>query len=438
MKRHLPWLLTLGLLAVLALNMSAAAQTYAGNESMPRTTRPGVDRFPVAHVHTGSYCLGYLYVTPDRIVYEVARPLYIGDYGFEILRSEVIAVRPWETTGSRSNATEIKTAKGIYHLWLLPREDDLDARRPPQFNPSQSAPAAKLISALESPATPQSATPAEVQEYGPGGARSDAELPIPGRPPLTKELVDKSSDFFEWLLDAHLTQQQRAIYQDSLAMSWKQHRQEDIDGTIALIQYKEELMRKTPAEQRLGRDALCERMLAKAQETPNAGMIPWILNVYYAAHRPIANGKPPLTAEVADAYAEFVSFMMHESLGRLIFRADRRFKNMIAQSLAAQYPMYSPQQQMQFAEMPALWEALRMRWPQLTEMERAKYRNMWRPSVMALLSPQNPGYGGNSQGNASDSSLQDFMAKNSEHQFVNSMANSSFATTMSLHLNMWH
>ncbi len=437
MKPHLPWLLTLGLLAVLALNVSTTAQTYARNGMPPRAMGPGVDRFPVAHVHTGSYCLGYLYITPDRIIYEVARPLYIGDYGFEVLRSEVVAVRPWETKGLRSNATEIKTAKGVYHLWLLPSEDDLDARRPSQFNPSQSAPAAKLISALESHAT-QDATVTEVKEYGPNGGRSDAELPIPGRPPLTKELADKSIDSFEWLLDAHLTQEQRALYQDSMAMSWKQHRQEDIEAALALNQYKEELMQKTPAEQRLGRDALCQRMLAKAQETPNAGMIPWILNVYYSAHRPIANGNPPLTAEVADAYAEFVSFMMQESLGRLIFRADRRFKNMIAQSLAAQYPMYSPQQQMQFAEMPVLWEALRMQWPKLTEIERARYRTMWRPSAMALVSPQNPGYGGNSQGNATDSSLQDFVAKNSEHQFVNSMANSSFATTMSLHLNMWH
>ncbi len=279
---------------------------------------------------------------------------------------------------------------------------------------------------------------AHVGHYGPNGGKTDGELPIPGTPPLTKELVDKSIDFFEWMLDAHLTQEQRGLFQDSLAMSWKKHRQDDIDATVQLNRLKDEVMRKSAAEQKLVREALCQKILAQAQQSPNSGMLPWVLNVYYSAHRPIANGNPPLTAEMADAYVEFVSFMMQESLGRVIFRADRRFKSMIAQSLAAQYPTYSPQVQMQFAAMPALWEALRIKWPQLSEQERANYRNTWRPSVMALVSPQNAGNGGNSQGNASGSSFDAFMAKNSEHQFVNSMANSSFATTMSLHLNMWH
>jgi hypothetical protein len=36
-------------------------------------------------------------------------------------------------------------------------------------------------------------------------------LPIPGNPPLTEDIVGKASHFFEWLLDAHLTLEQRAI-----------------------------------------------------------------------------------------------------------------------------------------------------------------------------------------------------------------------------------
>jgi hypothetical protein len=273
------------------------------------------------------------------------------------------------------------------------------------------------------------------------GGKSDSELPIPGSPPLTKELVDQSIEFFEWLLDSHLTLEQRGIYQDSLALTWKNHMQDDIEATVSLNNFKDQLKGKAPAEQKLARDALFQRLLAQAQKTPNAGMFPWIMNVYYSAHRPIANGNPPLTAAMADAYAEFVSFMVRECLGRQVLLADRQFKNALAQTLAAQYATFSPQQQMQFAEIPLLWEALRIKWPQLTERERANYRNSWRPSAMALLSPQNPGYGASAQRNATDSSsasLQDFVDRNKEKMFVNSMANSSFATTMSLHLNMWH
>ena len=266
-----------------------------------------------------------------------------------------------------------------------------------------------------------------------------AELPIPGNPPLTEDTVNKGIQLFEWLLDAQLTLEQRAEFRGSLVRTWKARDQEGIDGTMNTLRFQDQLQSKSPEERALIREQLCQKFLALMRQTPNAVLSRWVLNIYDSAHRPIAAGNPPLTSQVADAYAEFVSFMLTECLGKSVFHADRRFKDELARSLAAQYSSYAPQQQKQFSEVPLLWEALRFKWAQLSERERADYRKQWTPTVTALLANASQGTDGAQTGAASGgtSSLDNYRNHYSEHLFVQSMSNSSFTTSMNLHLNMW-
>jgi hypothetical protein len=268
-----------------------------------------------------------------------------------------------------------------------------------------------------------------------GQMRGD-ELPIPGNPPLTRDVVEKASHFFEWLLDAHLTLEQRAQFRESLVRSWRQHQQDDIDGTVAVLKFQDQVNQRTPEERELIREALRQKYLDSLRQTPHNVLSRWVLNIYDSAHRPIAYGNPPLTLQVADAYAEFVAFLISECSSQKAFNPDRHFKDALAQSLAAQYGSYSPEQQRQFAQIPLLWDALRFKWAQLSEPERANYRKQWAPAVQTLLADARrsggeapASLGGIPQG------LQDRFS--SEHLFVNSMANSSFTTTMNLHLSMW-
>ena len=278
----------------------------------------------------------------------------------------------------------------------------------------------------------QAARPAEILD-------GRAELPIPGNPPLTEDIVNKGIQLFEWLLDAQLTLEQRAELRGSLVHTWKAHNQQDIDGTMNVLRFQDQLRNKTPEERALIREQLCQKFLALMRQTPNAVLSRWVLNIYDSAHRPIARGNPPLTSQVADAYAEFVSFMLTECLGKSAFNADRHFKDELARSLAAQYSSYSPQQQQQFSQVPLLWEALRFKWAQLSEQERAAYRKQWKPTVQALLASasQNPNAGQTPAASNGSNSLQNYVNNYSEHLFVQSMSNSSFTTTMNLHLNMW-
>lgn len=266
---------------------------------------------------------------------------------------------------------------------------------------------------------------------------SGGELLVAGKPPLTGELVNKGVRLFEWLLDAHLTIEQRSLLRNCLVGIWNTHRQRDIDDAAKALNFQDQVSSKSPEERAVIREALSEKFVASARQKPNDVFAQWMLNIYDSAHRPIANGNPPLTAQVADAYAEFVSFVLRECLGRSAFNPDRNFKNALAHGLAAQYTSYSPEQQQQFAQMPLLWELLRLRWSQLSEAERNKYRQQWRPAVNSLLSGITGGSSTRKTAASKNSSVVPHSLSD-EHLFVQSMANSSFATTMSLHLSMWH
>jgi hypothetical protein len=288
---------------------------------------------------------------------------------------------------------------------------------------------------------PSSITGAASQSAGLFSDTNDSatEVLASGNPPLTNQMVSKGIRLFEWLLDAQLTVEQRSQFRESLVDSWKAHRQDDMDGTVNVLNFQDQLSLKSTQERAVIRAQLCEKFLDSMRQTPNAVLSRWVLNIYDSAHQPIASGNPPLTAQVGDAYAEFVSFMLTECLGRRVFNPDRNFKNALAQSLAAQYSSYSPAQQRQFSQVPLLWELLRLKWSQLSEPERANYRKQWVPAVQTLLaSARGSGSGETARPGGAPETLEEYGNNLSERLFVKSMANSSFTTTMNLHLSMWH
>lgn len=579
--------LLLGLGAVLLASLSLAsglrAQTAPAQQTQPI-------RFAVAHEHTASWCLGYLYIDGDTISYEVVQPPKYKQHGFKVKHSELLTIGRWSLFGQPKNALELKFGKSVYHFWWLPNEQDVQYGRPYHFDPPDAAAPETLIAALRDPSTalngsgaagqtpadiggqaavpgsippaasslettsnsqPFSTAPAagqspapsaprgrigirvgdasssqtgalvsQVEPEGPAaqagvgvrdvitamngapirraadvmaamahlapGSTVDLEIlrdgrpltltvnvvqagaplrsgepssiagtaPQPadsfsdtndsatgllasGNPPLTSQMVSKGIRLFEWLLDAQLTVEQRSQFRDSLVNSWKAHRQDDIDGTVNVLNFQDQLSLKSAEERAVIREQLCAKYLDLMRQTPNAVLSRWVLNIYESAHQPIASGNPPLTAQVADAYAEFVSFLLAECLGRSVFNPDRNFKNALAQNLAAQYSSYSPEQQRQFSQVPLLWEVLRLKWSQLSQVERDNFRQQWRPAANSLLSTVAGGSATGETPTSAGSSITIPNSLSSEHLFVQSMCNSSFATTMSLHLSMW-
>jgi len=214
------------------------------------------------------------------------------------------------------------------------------------------------------------------------------KFPIPGNPPLTSEMVEKGVRLFEWLLDARLTEEQHQRFQDSLVRSWKTANAAEISGTLGVLHFHDELGRKTELERNAMREALLGQYLELMRGSPTDVLSAWVLEIYYSAHTPIAQGNPPLTRQIADAYAEVNCFMISEVLGGEAFKPDKAFKDQLSNALTAEYGKFTPERQKEYSQLPLAWASIRMTWSGLGESERATYRQQWTPGVQAMLAPQ--------------------------------------------------
>ena len=175
------------LIAVMqAQNQAAPTRTDVAAANTPSTSTASnasdtdnetQQRFPVAHAHFGTWCMGYLSITSDSIRYEVLRPERDKGHSFRLKRTEIAAVRPWVFGNRPTNAVEIRTAHQTYHFWLMQSETDLREDRKPGWRPAEAAPANVLMAALEGApaltATGRSTAVAAAQPY-PSNPRSSA------------------------------------------------------------------------------------------------------------------------------------------------------------------------------------------------------------------------------------------------------------------------
>jgi hypothetical protein len=267
-----------------------------------------------------------------------------------------------------------------------------------------------------------------------GGAGGGIRLPIAGNPPLTAELLQKATVFFEWLLDAQLTQEQRREFQDSLSQSWIRKKQDEIQSAVMVVQFADQLNGMSQEDREAYRQVLQAKFLDQKRAQPGNVLSRWVLNIYDSAHKPIASGNPPLTRQMVDAYAELVGFMLRESMGKQYFAANRVFKDALARNLIAQYRQLARQQQAALAQVPEIWAIIQARWPATSEPEKKALRDQWRTSLQALVNAAAVG----NQAQVSSGSLDQMVNKEIEHNWVSTMSQSHMTDTINLHLNMFH
>ena len=289
---------------------------------------------------------------------------------------------------------------------------------------------------LAQPLVYRRASASGTQQTSSDAGDSDDGLPIDGKPPLTRELVQKETRCLQWLLHQELTPEQRAEYKDGMMDAWKSHRQDKIDGYYNLVKVREQFAEKNPQEQDLIREGVLEELLVRERQNTRDPFARWLVGVYDSAHPPIAAGNPPLTAHAADAYADMVAFIINDSLHRKALTANRQFKDLIGRVLVAQYSGYPAEQQNSIAQMPFLWKELSYVWPRITEAQRNTIRQQWAPMVASLTAGA-PG-GAAEASNGDNRSLDEWMARNSEHMSLQPTFYSSFQSTMQLHMNMFH
>jgi hypothetical protein len=211
--------------------------------------------------------------------------------------------------------------------------------------------------------------------------------PIAGRPPLTLDMVQKATRFFQWLLDVPLTPEQQQQFRNAVARSWISGRQDEIQSTLQVIQFSDQVLSsKSVTEREVIRQTVQPKYLAQIRSQPDNELSRWVLGIYDAAHKPIAAGNPPLRPQVVDAYVAFLSFMMNQSLGNnWSFTGGGSFRDAVAQPIIASYSGLRADQQVAMAQIPLQWAQLNDAWPKTPLAQRQQLCAQWRPQMQQFL-----------------------------------------------------
>lgn len=224
-------------------------------------------------------------------------------------------------------------------------------------------------------------------QTGLGPTGGNLRFPIAGAPPLTFDMAQKATNFFAWLLDAPLTPEQRLQFQNAVAQSWLSGRPDEIQSTLQIIQFNDRMfLTRSPTEREIVRQTMQPKYIAQMRSQPNSDLSRWVLGIYDAAHKPLAAGNPPLTPQVVDSYAAFLSFMMYQSIGNnWNSKFPGSFRDALAQPMIASYPKLSPEQQAAMAQIPLEWAQLNDAWPKASLAERQQLCAQWRPGLQQFL-----------------------------------------------------
>jgi hypothetical protein len=145
-------------------------------------------RYPVAHQHAATGCLGYLYVSRDTMRYEVLFPEQDKGHAFELRRSDLTVAQQWRFWGTSLPEAEFKfSGGGTYHFFhvrnrileshntkfswgdVLPFQDLIDGTQ--KFDDIVA-----LLKAREAPPAP-TAPPPTISMLEPAGAEEGRTVP---------------------------------------------------------------------------------------------------------------------------------------------------------------------------------------------------------------------------------------------------------------------
>lgn len=391
-------------LSVLTLLAERTARPSPGGSGLQATGPGKAQRFPVAHEHAASWCLGFLYLTPDTVRYEVVQPPRDSRHAFEVKRSDLVAVGPWSRYNQTLNALEIKFNRLTYHFWLLPSEADVQTGRPYRFNPPDAAPAATLIAALQaagpsaadgsgavdsiSAETPGPSAAGGISDLAPNGLAPSGgnRVLVEGNPPLTQQVLDRVAWYFAWLFETPITSEQKVLFERYLVGCWQKHNQEDVKGALDLAEAYEKIKHMPPEQQQLVRQEALPANLAELRkgsaDATGSQITRSMVAIYDASHKPIAPGNPPLTRQMTDAYVEVTYFMLTEATGRPLPPLTAEIRDQWAQGISQGYASLSDAQRKQIDQMPRLAAALRVWWPTVPEAQKTQYRQTWKQSLL--------------------------------------------------------
>jgi hypothetical protein len=219
-------------------------------------------------------------------------------------------------------------------------------------------------------------------------AYDSAHQPIAaGNPPLTESMVSHYSYFIAWLLEIPLTQLVKDTLRAVILEDWKNPK--DIASDMKELGFQLEMARDENGEvQRLyERSAIQLDMVRKLREADNGNFVALLLVAKYdEAHPVIVAGKPPLTRQASDAWAELFCFIRNQS-GAPHMDATPAVKDDFARTLTENWAKFPPEQQKALSEMPQKWALVHFAWVRNKGDERQMIMAAWQ----SVVNPGAPG-----------------------------------------------
>jgi len=215
---------------------------------------------------------------------------------------------------------------------------------------------------------PQNLDAKALSDFVVGCRLAHAEVVAAGDPALTLYDLEETIDCIQWLLDAPFTADQRRIFRDEIVDGWKKKDAETIQSIGTIMEFRTELL-KLPEAQRdvVRKQTEKELVVNMRKETDRCSRL--AVEIYEAAHKPIAEGDPPLTRQQADSALELFYFIAGqlEGIQAAPTAAD---KDAWAKRMASEWPKLEIKSRKLFEAMPLTWAATRVGWREMSEAER--------------------------------------------------------------------
>lgn len=195
-----------------------------------------------------------------------------------------------------------------------------------------------------------------------------AEVVVPGDPALTLYDLEETIDCVQWLLDSPFTADQRKIFRDEIIDGWKKKDAETLQSVATIMEFEGALLKMTEAERDVVRKQTEKELVVNMRkETDRCSKL--AVEIYDAAHKPIAAGNPPLTRQQADSSLELFFFIAGQLEG-VQAAPSPAGKEAWARKLAEDWPTLDPQVRKVFEVMPLTWSATRAGWREMSAAER--------------------------------------------------------------------
>jgi hypothetical protein len=179
--------------------------------------------------------------------------------------------------------------------------------------------------------------------------------------------LERIFSMFGWLLDIPIDQS----LHHALLVATATWSPEDTQSLMELAAYADDARSQGPDREDFMREAyqaeFVGQLRAGSEHDPCAAAL---ISAYDADNPPIADGTPPLTMEVADAYLGILSFVDAIMDNRPWAPMGASPRAEFIEQMAAAYPALAPQEQAWLAAVPLEWARTRALWMQASDEDR--------------------------------------------------------------------